>query len=85
MGTAHSAEELYLCSHGLACQAGAWGRYIGFCPGYGHIWQKSKVARPAKIFCEAHNSVASHDEIITKTFLHINCGTLQMRIAVLKV
>jgi hypothetical protein len=27
MGTAHGAEELGLCSHGLACQAGAWGRY----------------------------------------------------------
>ena len=39
MGTAHGAEELGLCSgdHGLACQAGAWGRYIGFCLGYGHI------------------------------------------------
>jgi hypothetical protein len=23
MGTAHGAEELGLCSHGLACQAGA--------------------------------------------------------------
>ena len=30
MGTAHGAEELGLCPHGLACQAGAWGRYIGF-------------------------------------------------------
>jgi hypothetical protein len=30
MGTAHGAEELGLCSHGLACQAGAWGRYMGF-------------------------------------------------------
>jgi hypothetical protein len=30
MGTTHGAEELGLCSHGLACQAGAWGRYIGF-------------------------------------------------------
>jgi hypothetical protein len=25
MGTAHSAEELGLCPHGHACQAGAWG------------------------------------------------------------
>jgi hypothetical protein len=38
MGTAHGAEELGLCPHGLACQAGALGRYIGFCLGYGHIW-----------------------------------------------
>jgi hypothetical protein len=37
MGTAHGAEELGLCPHGLACQAGARGRYIGFCLGYGHI------------------------------------------------
>jgi hypothetical protein len=57
MGTAHGAEELGLCSHGLACQAGAWGRYIGFCIGYGHIGQKSKVIGPAKIFSEAHNFV----------------------------
>jgi hypothetical protein len=39
MGTAHGAEELGLWSHGLACHAGAWGRYIGFCLGYGHIWE----------------------------------------------
>jgi hypothetical protein len=42
MGTTHGAEELGLCSHGLACRAGAWGRYIGFCLGYGHIWTKTK-------------------------------------------
>jgi hypothetical protein len=28
MGTTHGAEELGLCPHGLAYQAGAWGRYI---------------------------------------------------------
>jgi hypothetical protein len=39
MGTAHGAEELGLCPHGLAWQAGAWGRYIGFLPrNLGHIW-----------------------------------------------
>jgi hypothetical protein len=54
MGTAHGADELGLYPHGLACQAGAWGRYIGFCLGYGHIWTKSKLKRLAKIFCEAH-------------------------------
>jgi hypothetical protein len=46
MGTAHGAEELvglcWVCSHGLACHAGAWGRYIGFCQGIGHIWRKTK-------------------------------------------
>jgi hypothetical protein len=31
MGTTHGAEELGLCPHGHACQAAAWGRYIGFC------------------------------------------------------
>jgi hypothetical protein len=30
MGTTQGAEELGLCPHGLACQAGAWGHYIGF-------------------------------------------------------
>jgi hypothetical protein len=44
MGTTYGAEELGLRPHGLACQAGAWGRYIldGFCLGYGHIWPKIK-------------------------------------------
>jgi hypothetical protein len=42
MDTTHGAEELGLCPHGLACQAGAWGRYYGLCLGYGHIGQKSK-------------------------------------------
>jgi hypothetical protein len=58
MGTAHGAEELGLCSHGLACQAGAWVRYMGFCRGYGHIWKNPNKYLPAKIFCEAHNFVA---------------------------
>jgi hypothetical protein len=43
MGTVHGADELGLCPHGLACQAGAWGLYIGFCLGYGHIWPKSNL------------------------------------------
>jgi hypothetical protein len=59
MGTTYGAEELGLCYHGLACQAGAWGRYIGFCIGYGHIWkiQTSEKYLPAKVFCEIHNFV----------------------------
>ena len=60
MGTAHGTEELRLCSHGLACQAGAWGHYIGVCLGYGNIWTKinsgpAKIKSGPKIFCEAHN------------------------------
>jgi hypothetical protein len=48
MGTAHGAEELGLCPHGLASQAGAWGRYIGFCLEYGHIWQKFNIWKAGK-------------------------------------
>ena len=58
MGTTHDAEELGMCSHGLACQAGAWGRYMGFCLRYGHIWENLKKYLPAKIFCEAHTGLA---------------------------
>ena len=70
MGTAHGAEELGLCSHGLACQAGAWGRYIvlGFLP---RIWpylggeyyelnMEKYSARPITL---------SHDGILTNVFL----------------
>ena len=57
MATAHGAEELGLCSHGHACEAGAWGRYIGFCLGYGHIWGNLNKYLPAKIFCKASNFV----------------------------
>ena len=57
MATAHGAEELGLCSHGHACEAGAWGHYIGFCLGYGHIWGNLNKYLPAKIFCEACNFV----------------------------
>jgi hypothetical protein len=48
MGTAHGAEELGLCPHGLACQAGAWGRYVGFCLGYMAIFEKSKQIMTGK-------------------------------------
>jgi hypothetical protein len=46
MGTAHGAEELGLCPHGLACQAGTWVRYIGFCLGYvvkGSVYHKWRL------------------------------------------
>jgi hypothetical protein len=80
MGTTHGAEELGLCPHGLACQAGAWGSYIGFCPGYGHIWaiqiyngRQKYSARPITLF---------HDGILTNGLLRLKRGTLQMRITV---
>jgi hypothetical protein len=64
MGTAHGAEELGLCSHGLACQAGARGRYVGFCPEYGHIREiqtsKGRQKYPAR------PTTSAHDEILTK-------------------
>jgi hypothetical protein len=80
MGTTHGADELGLCFHGLACQAGAWGRYVQFCLGYGHIRNNPKLKRLAKIFCKAHNFVP--DEILTNRFLRVNRGTVEMRIAV---
>jgi hypothetical protein len=39
MGTARGANELGLGPHGLSCQAGARGHYIGFCLGYCQIWK----------------------------------------------
>ena len=80
MGTAHGAEELGLCPHGLACQAGAWGRYIGFCLGYGHIW-KTYYELDLEKYSAKHITLA-HDEILTNGFFHLKSGTLQMRIAV---
>jgi hypothetical protein len=41
--------------------------------------RKSKVIRPAKIFCEAHNFVPRRD--FDEQFFRVNCGTLQMWIA----
>ena len=82
MGTEHGAEELGLCPHGLACQAGAWGLYIGFCLGYGHIWKLQTNKGRQKYF--AKPITLSHDEILTNGVLPINCGTLQMQIAVLR-
>jgi hypothetical protein len=48
LGTAYSAEVLGLCPMGLPALAGAWGRYIGFCLGYGHIWTKFKSGPAGK-------------------------------------
>ena len=80
MGTAHGAEELGLCPHGLACQAGAWGRYIGLCLGYGHIWKIQTSDGRQKY--SAKPITLAHDDILTRRVLHIKRGTLEMRIAV---
>jgi hypothetical protein len=66
--------------HGLACQAGAWGRYIGFCLGYGHIWKKYYELDLEKYY--ARPITLSHNEILTNSFLRLKCRTLEMRIAV---
>jgi hypothetical protein len=59
MVTAYGAEELGLCFHGHAYQAGASGRYIGLRlhVGYGHIWGNPNKYLLAKIFCGASNFV----------------------------
>jgi hypothetical protein len=74
MGTAHGAEELGLCPHGLACQAGTWGRYTGFCLGYGHIWKIQYCEGRQKYFVKP--MTLSHDGILTNGFFHLNRGTL---------
>ena len=79
MGTAHGAEELGLCRHRLACQAGAWGRYIGFCLGYGHIWKPYYELDLEKY--SARPITLAHDEILTNGFLRLKRGTLEMWIA----
>ena len=80
MGTAHCAEELGQCPHGLACQARPWGRYIGFCPGYGHI-RKTYYELDLEKY-SAKPITLAHDEILTNGFLRVKRGTLEMRIAV---
>jgi hypothetical protein len=80
MGTAHGAEELGLCPHGLACQAGPWGRYVGFRLGYGHIWKTYYELDLEKY--SAKNITLVHDEILTNGFMQLKYGTLEMRIAV---
>jgi hypothetical protein len=80
MGTAHGADELGLCPHGLACQAGTWGRYIGFCLGYGHIL-KIQTSNGRQKY-SARPITLAHDDILTNGFLQLKRGTLEMRIAV---
>ena len=74
MGTAHGAEELGLCPHGLACQAGAWGRYLGLCLGYGHIWE-IQTSNGRQNYLAAPITMA-HDEILTNGFLRLKRRTL---------
>jgi hypothetical protein len=74
MGIAHGAEELGLCPHELACQAGTWGRYIGFCLGYGHIWKTYYELDLEKY--SAKPITLAHDEILTNGFLRFNRETL---------
>jgi hypothetical protein len=84
MSAAHGAEELGLCSHGLACLCRRLGRYIGVCLGYGHIRTKFK-SDPAGKKYNARPITLSHDGILTKGFLRLKRlkrGTLQMRFAV---
>jgi hypothetical protein len=66
MGTAHGVEELGLCPHGLACQAGAWGRCMWFFLGYGHIWEIQTNKGRQKYF--AKPITLSHDGILTNGF-----------------
>ena len=80
MGAAQGAEELGLCPHGLACQAGAWGRYIGFCLGYGHIWKIQTIEGRQKY--SAMPITLAHDEILINGFLRLKRGTLEMQITV---
>ena len=80
MGTIHGADELGLCSHGLVCQAGAWGHYIGFCLGYGHIWEIQYWEGRQKY--SAMPIILAHDEILTNGLLRLKRGTLEMRITV---
>jgi hypothetical protein len=82
MGIAHGADELGLCPHGLAYQAGAWGRYTGFCLEYGHtcIW-KIRTSNGRQKY-PVMPVTLSHAEILTNDSSRVKSGTLEMRIAV---
>jgi hypothetical protein len=80
MGTTHGAKELGFCPHGLACQAGAWGHYIGFCLGYGHMW-KIQTSNGRQKY-SARPITLSYDGILTNGLLPVKRGTLEMRIVV---
>jgi hypothetical protein len=70
---------------GLPARPAPWAAISGFAYDMAIFGQKSKVVRPAKIFCEAHIRIhvtLSRDGILTNGFLSISRGTLQMRIVV---
>ena len=81
MGTIYGAEELGLCSHGLACQAGAWGRYIGFYLEDMAKLDKNQTNKGRQKY-SARPITLANDGILTNGFLHLKRGTLELRIAV---
>ena len=81
MGTTQGAEELGLCPHGLACQAGAWGHYQGILPRIWPYLAKIKKWSGRQNYFAAPITLA-HDEILTNGFLRLKRRTLEMRIAV---
>jgi hypothetical protein len=81
MGTAHGANELGLCPHGLACQAGV-GPPHRFCLGYGHIWKIQ--TRYGRQKYSARPITLSRDGILTNGLLRVKRGMLEMQIAVLR-
>ena len=80
MGTTHGAEELGLCFHGLASQDDARGRHHRVMP---RVWPNLEIqTNKGRQKYSARLVTFCHDEILTNVFLLLNCGTLQMRIAV---
>jgi hypothetical protein len=80
MGTAHGAEELGLCPHGLACQAGAWGHHHRVLP---RIWPYLEIQTSiCRQKYSARPITLSHDGTLTNGLLRVKRGTLEMRIAV---
>ena len=86
MGTAHGAEELGLCPHGLACQAGAWGLYyVWVLPRVWPYLAKIQSSNNRQKYSARPITLAmtlAHDEILTNNFFQLTRGTLEMQIAV---
>ena len=80
MGTAHGADELGLCSHGLACQASAWGRHHRVMPRIWPYWTKYYELNLEKY--PVRLITLSHDGILTNGLLFVKCRTLEMRMVV---
>jgi hypothetical protein len=81
MGTAHGAEELGLCPHGLACPGRRPGPLHRVLP---RIWPYlDKIQKwSGRQKYSAKPITLSHDGILTKGMLLVKRGTLEMRIAV---